>query len=398
MRRRLLVVCLGALLLLPACAPSSPTPSPTTDAGARKDAVVGPGIGTPGTEPGTDRTDLPADAQPAALSLTVTPAPAVGLDLVRVANDAFTIELPAGWTWETVGEYTSFGIRAYDPANACRQMFFYSKMEPLIKSEAARAIYQASADAIAGPSYAQMYADAPVLSPTTTEQFFTVFDEYTAFARAYGIEHTFTSLADLEIVETLPLQTPIADYTVDDAVVRGLFTAAGLPCEGLFGASVFDSGAYEVQGVDASPLSVYNIMGIAAPGDEFAALEGTLARSLASFAYTDAYVQAAQQNVAEETGTMLAYAETMSAAYDSYNAAWARRQTTYDAVSQQRSDAAGGYERVYDPATGEVYRAEAGFYEAYDAARAEYSNSGLRLVPPDGAELWSRPIDGYVSG
>lgn len=401
MRGVVAVLCIGALVVLPACTtPSGPPPARTDGVGQldlkQPGRTADPVAGTPGAEKTADSNGDP-DVRPAGLPLHVSPAPAVSLELVPVATDTFTMELPAGWTWETVGEYTSFGIRAFDPAAPARQLFFYSKMEPLIKSEDARAIYQASADLIAGQSYAQMYADAPALTPVTTPQFFTVFDEYTAFARAYGIDHTFTSLADLEIVEVLPLQSPIADYTVDDAVVRGLFSTAGVPCEGLFAASVFDGGPYLVDGVDTSPLSVYNVMGIAAPGDEFAHLEEALARSLASFAYTDAYVRAAEQHVAEETGAMLAYAATMDAAYDSYNAAWAARQTTYDAVSQQRSDAALGYDRVYDPVTGEVYRAEAGFFEAYDAARDDYTNAGLLLVPSGQTALWTRPLDGYIT-
>lgn len=399
MRRVVAALCIGALLAMPACTSAPPGPDRDGETARPKDAKGSGGtadqvVATPGDTGGAMQG---GESRRSGLPITVSPAPEVSLELVPVATDAFTMDLPAGWEWETVGEYTTFGIRAHDPAHPGRQLFFYSKMEPFIKSEDARAVYQASAAMIPGQSYAQMYANAPTLSPVTTQQFFTVFDQYTAFAGAYGIDHTFTSLADLEIVEVLPLQTPIGDYTADDAVVRGLFTTEGVSTEGLFAASVFDGGPYLVDGVDTSPLSVYNVMGIAAPGDEFAQLEEVLARSLASFAYTDAYVAAAGQHVAEETGAMLAYAATMTAAYDSYNAAWAARQTSYDAVSQQRSDATLGYDRLYDPATGEVFRAESGFYATYDAARDDYANAGLLLVPSDDTDLWTRPLAGYIS-
>lgn len=295
MRRKLAALCLGALLLVPACASSSPS---------------GPAAGGGVTSP-------PGTGGP----LTVTVPPSLSLELVTISTDAFTMDVPAGWTWETVGAYTSFGIRAFDPVAPGRQVFFYAKMEPFIRSEAARSIYRASADQTSGPSYAQMYADAPVLAPATVTQFFTEFDQYVAYAGAYGVEHSFASLADLEVVEVLPLATPIGDYTVDDAVVRGLFTTDGVPCEGLFAASVFDGGPSVVNGVDTAPLSVYNVMGIAAPAGEFAQLEEALARSLASFAYTDAYLRSAQQHLADESGAMQASAATMSSAHDSFRAA-----------------------------------------------------------------------------
>jgi hypothetical protein len=394
--RRLLSLLVGAALVvtLGACASARDPERIKQFPGHDKQFLEGGATGAPG---GRDPSTPTATASTVRYQLEVEPAEPITLDLVAESNEVFTMDIPAGWRWESVGEYTSFGIRIYDPQNPARQAFFYSKMEPLIKSEAARSIYRSSANLIVGDSYAQMYADAPVLSPMTVAQFFTVFDSWTAYAGAHGITHEFPALTGLEIVEVLGLQTPIDEYTVDDAVVRGMFTTDGMPCEGLFAASVFDSGTYVVEGVDTSPLSVYNVTGIAAPSDEFGQLEEVLARSVGSFAYTEAYLQAAQQHVAEETTAMMAYAQTMQGAYDSYNAAWSAREVSYDAISQQRADGTLGYDRLYDPDTGEIYRADLGFYEEYTANRDEFSNPDLELLPPDDTYRWTQPIDGYLS-
>ena len=84
----------------------------------------------------------------------------------------------------------------------------------------------------------------------------------------------------------------------------------------------------------------------------------------------------------------------MSKAYESYNNAWSERQTTYDAISQKRSDATLGYARVKDTNTGEIYKAENGFYEDYDAHREDYKNQNLELVTDNSDYLES--VDGYI--
>jgi hypothetical protein len=74
---------------------------------------------------------------------------------------------------------------------------------------------------------------------------------------------------------------------------------------------------------------------------------------------------------------------------------WNARNKTLDIVAQKRSDATLGYERVYDPGTGDVYRVENGFIDTYEADRSAYDMTGLRALPPDDYRLWTAtPLDG----
>lgn len=366
------------LLGLVACGPAGP------DDGGK----VGP-RGKVAVDDGEGITD-------ARYQVDASPARPVTLQLVREANEVFTMDMPAGWQWESVGQFTKFGVRTWDPAHPERQVFFYVKMDPVIKSVAARDFYAEQATWVTGDSYAQMYADAPVLDPPQVATFFALFDGYVAYARAYGIEHTFPELGGLEVLEVAPLQTPIGDLTGDDAVVRAAFTAGGVPSEGLFAASVFDPGPYVVQGIDTTPLSMYNVTGISAAAGDFLHLQEVLSQSLASFTFTEEYVSAAARDNEEGTEAMLRWSETVNAAYDSYNRAWWDRQERYDALSQQRSDGNLGYDRLYDTETGEIYRAELGFYDGYETNRNEYSNPNLQLIPQDDTPRWQQPIDYYI--
>ena len=55
--------------------------------------------------------------------------------------------------------------------------------------------------------------------------------------------------------------------------------------------------------------------------------------------------------------------------------------------SQMQSDETGGYERVYDTQTGEIYRAEAGWYE---------STGSDRYKPVTENKMYAEPISGYI--
>lgn len=48
---------------------------------------------------------------------------------------------------------------------------------------------------------------------------------------------------------------------------------------------------------------------------------------------------------------------------------WEKRNKSYDIMSQKQSDAALGYERVYDTETNEVYKAYNGFTDDYNGER-----------------------------
>ena len=69
---------------------------------------------------------------------------------------------------------------------------------------------------------------------------------------------------------------------------------------------------------------------------------------------------------------------------DSYR----RRNATYDVLSQKRSDATLGYERVQDTETGEYYRAENGFTDWYD---------GTRYRPATDNAAYLSPVSGYIN-
>lgn len=329
------------------------------------------------------------------IQLNLEPAESVQLELVEYNGGFFTMKVPVNWTLETTGEYENFGFRLHDPACPAKQIFFYGNMKPFLKSEEAKRAWRSY---LAGGGYAeaQLYADAPVLSPATTAQFFTIFDEFTALASRYGIAHNFPSFVNLEIVEQAPRCSPIASASLDDSILRGLFIHDQIPCEGLLAASVFELMTSYMGTVDAGYHGVYIVTGISAPADEFYLLEETLAESLASFQFDEDYVHQGVARKEWETKAALEVGKTLSEAAASYNQAWHERQRVYDALSQKRSDTTLGYDRLYDAETKTIYRAELGFYDEYEIDREKFANPNLYPVPDDNYDLYEKAISGYI--
>jgi len=332
---------------------------------------------------------------PNMVALNVHPAPDLQLTLQPYDGGFFTMDIPAGCVIETTGEYEDFGFRAFDSANPARQIFFYGNMRYFLKSTEGKSAWEMYL-ANGGYADAQVFVDAPVLSPPTTEQFFYTFDTFTAYAAQYGINHNFPEFMELEVVESMPRNSPISSVCLDDSILRGLFIQGGVSCEGLLAAGIADTMTSYMYNVDAGYYTAYVITGITAPADEFYQMEEMLAQALASFTFQDSYIQQGVAQKRWETQVALQVGRTLSEAADSYNRAWFERQRVYDALSQKRSDATMGYDRLYDTVTGNVYRAELGFYDAYDINRELYENPNLQLVPDDGYDLYDQNISGYI--
>lgn len=331
----------------------------------------------------------------AGLKINIKPAPQIKLDLRPYKGGFFSINLPAGWKMEPVGEYESFGFRAYDPDNPARQLFFYGNMKYFLKSNAGKQAWT-NYLAFGGYSSAQVYADAPVLSPATTEQFFYTFNTYTSYASKYGVVHNFPIFDELEIVESTQRNSPIAVNCIDDSIVRALFTQDNVPCEGLFAAGVADAMISYMYNVDAGYYVVYFITGISAPADEFYLIQDTLSKSLSSFQFDEDYIRQGVQRIDEGTKLALEIGKMLSQTSEANNQAWHNRQRPIDTLSQKRSDERLGYDRLYDTETGEIYRAELGFYDDYDLHRNEYTNPNLQLVPDDDYNLYEKGISWYI--
>ena len=326
------------------------------------------------------------------------------IELDTFSNDVFSMKIPSGWNVSVMGSDIHYGIRVYNPKDSRYQMFAYLKMEPFMKSEAAtnlmRSFYNLSKD----PQYG-MFSTATVLSSQSTEGFYKSFMYHITYMRSnygklyYGdvSNHAFPELYNIKILDSI--NPKINGGGQNEKILRMNFSVYGdndkeLSGQGLFSASVMPATPYMISGVDVMPVLVYAVMGISSAEDDFTSWEPVLMKCLNTLKYTDQFVSNTQKKSIDDAQAAKKANDTIKSAYDSYNSAWSARQTTYDVASQKRSDATLSYDRVKNPDTGEIYRAEVGWYDSYNTNRENYNYSNLELVTSDSDYL--EPISGYI--
>ncbi len=315
----------------------------------------------------------------------IVPAAYANVTLEDFDNGDVSMKVPSGWTVEAAGQYIAYGIRVYDPNDMRNSLFLFLKLEPLMTPLGSELQKQYAA-ATGGAYNSYIMADAPVIVDPSTAGFYATWPAFVDYLGTYSQYVTgfdgfhYPVLDNFTVVEESASAANMAPYAVGAKTLRATFSAEnGAAAEGLFQASVVPFGDIY--------YSAYDVTGITAAEGDLIGWEPILSKCVQSIEFTDRFVQATMQNSDETTRNTLNLVASINAAFDSYMSAWEARQTTYDVLSQKQSDATLGYERVIDTDTGEIYRADNGWYQdVYDGSRFELvTNDADYLKPLSGA-------------
>ena len=335
-------------------------------------------------------------------SYTVTAKAPIVSGTAEYSDGRFSITLPKGWQIVTAGEYMTFSFKAWDPSNPNRTIFMCFKIEPFLKSQAAKEKYQE-----VGRTYGGTYVyfgDCPVLEYLTVPCFLKSIPELKTFCSNYFMDglalnpSVIPDMTEVEVVETMESSIPCAPTCPDNSIARiSYLDPLGQPCEGLVTAQPTDMGSYDFFGLDGWVYTVYEFMGVTAPMGEMEELEAILVECLSSFDFEESYVKKAIDLSNEETQALLARGRAMQAAHDAMVDAWYAREAAHDIAFQKWSDAFMGYDRLYDSYTGEVYLADTSFYDGYDLNRGDYSNPNLQIVDSTTEGYYLQGVDYYIN-
>ncbi|MGN1406437.1 MAG: hypothetical protein ACI4WM_09185 [Erysipelotrichaceae bacterium] len=318
--------------------------------------------------------------------------------------DDFSITIPKGWQVSYGGVYMFKAIRVYDPENPVNQMFYMLKAQPFLHSEEGKAAWEYNYNLnknSAMASAAWYLANSPVLYNPSTEGFYQTWPLFVDLVKDdidfQGFE--FPRFEQFSVTETMPSVSPLSNYAIADELLRATFTQSGKTGEGLFAASVVDFGevqigdgtinGYTLGTADGGYYMVYNIMAISAEKDTLIEWEPLLIKCMSSLEYSESFVKATIANGEEQVNQALEFSKTANEISNGIMDSWEKRNTSQDIISQKQSDATLGYERVYDKETGEIYRADNGWYDTYKNEGERYE-----LVTDDG--MYTEAISGYI--
>lgn len=330
------------------------------------------------------------------VKVTQTAAKAVQTEKYETAD--FSMTIPKGWTVTTGGTNIYHSIRVSDPNEPLNQMFVLLKADILLHSQAGKDAWQQNYSM--GNTQAALFAKAAVLDNPSTEGFFKIFSQYTAFASevepAYS-GYAFPGFDNFTVTDRYPSASPMKSSALGDEQLRATFTDNGKEGEGLFAASVVDFGSlaisngnvvgYQLQTVDGGYYMAYNIVAVTAAKDTFIEWEGVLTDCFKTLQYSDSFVSTTNQASNEKVAIAQQISQNFNETMDGFMSSWESRNRSQDIMSQKQSDATLGYERVYDTETGEIYKATNGFTDVYDGKR-------YKAVTDD--NMYAEPISGYI--
>lgn len=312
------------------------------------------------------------------------------ITLEEYKNDVFSMKKPKDWIVESAGTGMYYAIRVYDPTETANQVFLMLKIQPLLKSTAAKSFWQEYSRLSGNSPQYQVFANAVVLEQPTTECFYTSFNNIADYLTS--VEPTlsnmkFPTFSNFKKVEEFASVASMKNYALDSKVLRGTFTSEkGKEGEGLFLASIVNFGNQYQNGVDFLYYMAYDIMSITAVNNEFINYKDILLESINSIEFSDSYVKQTIDDGNAQTKQALALNASVQKSFDSYMSAWENRNKSYDIMSQKQSDATLGYERVYDTETNEVYKAYNGFTDDYTGERYKAISD----------EMYTEKVYGYI--
>ena len=244
------------------------------------------------------------------------------INLVEYDGGFFSVMLPEGWQIQTMGQYTTFGFRAWNPQNPDYEIFYYGNLGPLNKSYDAKNGWAGYIGNMGFPN-AELNYDAPVVTMDSGSSVFYVFDALQAVSDKYGFGFSLPALNNLMPQKSVPIETTFAQATTGESMMfAGVRGSNGGACGGMFMASLWNTNPYYVGGVDMTPTSAMHVTGVIAPVEDFLNVEATLTQAVFSLRFTEKYIQDAIAYSKAVGEAAMADNAARQAVFDKANRAW----------------------------------------------------------------------------
>lgn len=309
--------------------------------------------------------------------ITITKSETSQIEYEDFNNGKVKMQIPKGWKVyiPKVVTHSGYAFRVYNPENPDIGYMFSLAVSGFPKSESARAKFHSLY-----PS--AVFGNLAAIDPQTTEAFYKAWAKNAKYANDTQLKEDFYIVTtDWEMIENL------GKIPLGGDVLRGTYTnSKGEKLQGLFTATVVDTGSYKMYGVDLAPLKSYHNIIMHAPDAEFNNWSSILDHSIGTIEFTDEFMTGFKKEQATQIETVKANAKIYDEISNMIMDSWNKRNNSYDIISQKQSDATLGYERVYDTETNEVYRAYNGFTD-------DYSGNRYQAVTDD---MYTKVISGYI--
>lgn len=309
----------------------------------------------------------------------------LSLALQAYNNGIYSINMPKGWKIITAGDGSTLAFLTWDPSHPQRQIFYFGAVGPLYMSARQK---QIDVNYMNSGGYPIGWIEMPVIEPFTPSNFLSQFSQIARTNVARNFMPQCPKLDRFQIISAKPQPSMLPGGQTE--LIRAIFVQDGRLAEGLFIATMVPFTPF-MNGPGGGNGYGCLLTGIAAPKREFAQLQDDLLRSVRSFTISQAYAQNYIQRQEGVFASIMRTGQTLRETSDIITKGWTSRQKSEDILSEKRSDATLGKERLYDPANDQVYEFDHGFYDHYNLNRNQYEMSNLQPLPDNNYNLWMTP-------
>lgn len=213
-------------------------------------------------------------------------------------NNDFSILVPQGWNLETGGDGVYFYYTISNPNDDSMVAFRYGKLEPILKSEEARASWQKWGPITGNGTGGEYFGKAPVCLEKTAKGMLDSWNEFVDYQKLLGQTTTFVPLYDINVKSCDQRQSALSSAGIPETIaVADCKTASGKSAQIALSTAISDPGYMDLfsEGIDTYYMSAYETTGILLPDNCSEGIAKALAQCVASLQFSDEFLNRAKQ-------------------------------------------------------------------------------------------------------
>ncbi len=305
----------------------------------------------------------------------------------------FTFEKPADWTLSQSGECDTLTLFLRNPAEPLQQLFFFPRFGPVYMTQEQKSS-DMQYETISGQSLHRL--DMPVIQPLNPENFSRFIPQVLQMNTIRDFMAERPGLKIVEPIVVTPQKKALEYVDTQTAIIRILFVQNNRLGEGLIAITTVPSPEYRNAPGGGIGMG-YLLYGLTAPKGELTARLPALLAAGRSFKLGTEYEKKCRKARAEDMPMLLPDGASLSPVLNAMATLWEKRQPVEDMAAEKKADGLRSVERLYLPATGEVYEFPMGFSPEYLSNPGQYTLPGLQPLPDDPVLWLKHPLNGSIA-
>ena len=305
----------------------------------------------------------------------------------------FTFEKTTNWTLSQSGECDTLTLFLHNPAEPLQQLFFFPRFGPVYMTQEQKSS-DMQYETISGQSLHRL--DMPVIQPLNPENFSRFIPQVLQMQTMRDFMAERPGIKIVEPIVVTPQKKALEYVDTQTAIIRILFVQNNRLGEGLIAITTVPSPEYRNAPGGGIGMG-YLLYGLTAPKGELTARLPALLAAGRSFKLGTEYEKKCRKARAEDMPMLLPDGASLSPVLNAMATLWEKRQPVEDMAAEKKADGLRSVERLYLPATGEVYEFPMGFSPEYLSNPGQYTLPGLQPLPDDPVLWLKHPLNGSIA-